>query len=108
MVPKLLMPPNTAALLVTTMPSAYVVAVIWPELLMPPDTVALLVTTMPSPDVGAVIWPALMMAPPTDALLMVMPVRVGVAKPVGVMMPVLGGPVLITLPVTAMPWILMQ
>ena len=51
------------------------------------------------------MWPALMMAPPTEALLMVMPVRVGWLAPVAVSVPVL---VLVTLPVTVMPLILMQ
>jgi hypothetical protein len=77
---------------------------------MPPKTAALLSTRMPFAETPsfAVMLPLLITAPPTEALLMVMPVRVGAVVPVAVMTPVLGGPVLVTLPVTVMPLMLMQ
>ncbi|MFY9694171.1 MAG: hypothetical protein WAK35_10555 [Xanthobacteraceae bacterium] len=73
-------------------------AVIVPALLMPPNTAALLVTKMPLPEVPEVMLPALTMAPPTVALVMVMPVRVGAVAPVAVMRPPVE--LLVTLPVT--------
>ena len=97
----LLIPPEKVETLLMLTP--VLTAEIVPELLMPPEIAALPFAQIPL--LLALIVPALLMVPPMLPPVTRMPVRIGAAPPVAVMMPV---PVLVTPPVTVMPEMSMQ